>query len=689
MKRGLIIFFLSIILSNSAFSNGVGIVDASGIYLRLKSSSVKVDVETQISVVTTTQTFVNELGSDKVVKYAFPLSERASAIGLRFYVNGQWYIANIADTPQDTTIPGGTISPNLKTYLGATPLYFSIPGSVKKDSTLIVELKYVEFLPYDMGSVDFNYQNDYRLIQNLFLDLQELEFSLTSSRNIDSLKYLSTHTIDSISHSSNSGYIRVRIQESLATQNYKIKYSLNLTQLGLFAYSNLVPSAQVPDTLGGFLTFIAEPDPGPTVDVIEKVFTLIVDRSGSMMGTKMVQAINAAKFIVEHLNPGDKFNIIDFATEVRSFRNYHSPFIPSTRDSALTYISSLIANGWTNISGAFSTAIPQFTSSSDSVANIIIFFTDGQATIGIQSTSGILAHVDSLVNTTEKKILLFSFGIGLDVNKQLLTLLSKNNDGLADFLGNDELYEKITSFYLKIQNPVLINTQIDFSRTVDEVYPDPLPNLYKGQQMIVSGRYKTSGPITITLSGSAFGSPVSYTYHLSLADSNILNYQFLMKVWAKQKIENMLVQYYSLPPGSPQAEVLKQDIIKLSMAYGVISPFTSFSGGFTGVESEGTNEKEILPHSFQILGNFPNPFNPGTLIRVKVIQKSADVMFFRIYDVLGKLIRSLKIIVNSNGSYEIYWDGKNEFGGIVPTGNYIYVIEYGEQIQASKMTLLK
>src|SRR5690606_36204384 len=116
----------------------------------------------------------------------------------------------------------------------------------------------------------------------------------------------------------------------------------------------------------------AEPDPNNT-NIIKKVFTLIIDRSGSMMGTKMEQAKNAANFIVQNLNAGDKFNIIDFDDVITSFSPTHVEFNTTTMNQALAYISTIYARGLTNISGAFDVAVPQFSAANDSTANIIIF----------------------------------------------------------------------------------------------------------------------------------------------------------------------------------------------------------------------------------------------------------------------------------------------------------------------------
>ena len=692
MQKALLIGLLMLLTFCLVHANGVGVLDGrNGVYLRLDSTTVNVTVESQIALTTTTQYFKNLLGTD-TVKYAFPLPEQASAIGLRWRINGIWRTANITGTPQDTTLPGGgTIHPSLKTFLGNTALFFSIPQLIHADSTLAVELTYVELLPYKFGNVNYTYPSDYHLIQTLAIARQTLNFSLTSPRTIDSIRVISSHAVSSLINNGNSASVRIVLNELPGSQNYLIRYSLSLSQLGLFSFSTFQPDSLVPDTLGrGFFTFVAEPDPSATSGTIKKVFTLIVDRSGSMGGTKIVQARDAARFITQNLNTGDKFNIIDFDDIINPFRTTHVLYTPQARDSALTYINTLTARGLTNISGVFDVAVPQFSAANDSTANIIIFFTDGMPTTGITNINLLIAHVDTLMQRTERNIFLFVFGIGTDVNQQLLTQMASHNKGLSEFLLNDELYSRITDFYQTIRNPVLLNTQIGFNPPlVSEVYPIPLPNLYKGQQMIVAGRYRQPGNTTITLSGMAFSQPVSYQYNVALAESAPSQYQFLPKIWAKKKIEYLLVQYYALNPSSPEAGVIKARIVAISRAYGVISPFTSFTGGGGTSVEESITAGKPTPISFELLGNYPNPFNPSTTIRVKLHTDYTGVIELRIYNTLGELVRTLRFVAHGEGTYNIEWDGHLGNGSAAASGVYVYVVWIENTVLAAKMMLVK
>lgn len=688
MKKLLFGFSILVFTAISSYGSGVAIIDAENqVYLKLLQSEIEVTVENQVAVIKSTQLFKNEDASSRNVKFAFPLPEGASAVDLFWRANGNWYQANIAATPPDTSFPGGEPHANLVSYLGSTPLYFTIDQAIDPDSTLIVELYYVELLKYENGDVNFFYPNDYRLIQNSTIIKQYFNFQLNSSRTINNIE-LTSHTATNIINNGNSAQVEFLLWEAIANIDYELNYTLDLNQLGLFSFSTQIADSLLPDTHGGFYVFVAEPDPSSTTDIIQKYFSLIIDRSGSMSGTKIQQAKDAAQFIVENLNPGDKFNIIDFASSVSSFRPGHTLFTPDARDSAISYISGLYASGGTNISGAFDVAIPQFSASNDSAANIIIFFTDGQPTAGITSTQGILDAIAANVSSAEVNLAIFTFGIGSSLNQQLLTLIASQNNGLSEFLGDNDLYSVITNFYLKIRNPVLINTQISFTPdVVHETYPSPLPNLYKGQQMIVSGRYTQSQNVTVNLSGTALGQPVNYQYNIDLVDTTSIQYNFLPKIWAKSKIEHLLIQYYSLDPNTPLAETIKQQIIDISIGYGVISPFTNFTGGDPlGIDEEESKE---IPQIFTLHGNYPNPFNSSTIIQFSSPKILEQPVAIKIYNTLGQLVKILYVNVNRPGMFEVFWDGTNILGNAVPTGSYFYLIDFGEGILAGKMMLIR
>ena len=265
--------------------------------MTLLSSHVDASVEGQIAVITTSQVFRNDLGFVSFVKYGFPLPEGASATELRWQIDGQWFQAAINPSPPDTTLPGSgsSVSDALSDYLGDTPLFFDLPQLVFPDSLLTVELTYTRFLPYSLGDVHFEYPSDYSLIQTAPLNEQSLAFNLSSPRTIDLLSVLSSHPVSVLTNNGQNAVVEISLNNAAADDNYSLVYTLASDELGLYGFSTLLDPSIVPDQASpGFFTFVVEPDANATIGVIEKVFTLILDRSGSMAwDDKIVQVKDA------------------------------------------------------------------------------------------------------------------------------------------------------------------------------------------------------------------------------------------------------------------------------------------------------------------------------------------------------------------------------------------------------------
>jgi Ca-activated chloride channel family protein len=665
--------------------HGVAIKDAStASYFLLKSSTQIVTVYDQVATTVTTQVFKNQTGTPSMVKYAFPLHEEASATSLRWKVNNTWYTAIFTPAPQDTTFPGGPPNQNLLTYLGESPLFFEVPDTIASDSTLTIELTYVELLPYSFGTVQFDYPNDYSLIQTSALNEQSIHFVLESQRNIDSISFTGG-TGAVITNTGSHAEVTYSVYELAATQNYQVKYSLAASTMGLYGYSTYLPdSLMVCDSLGnGYFTFIVEPSPD-TTQVLQKIFSLVIDRSGSMSGLKMQQAKDAATFIVNNLNPGDYFNIIAFNSSTLSFMPDHVPFNETNKQLALNFINGLFASDMTDIANALHTTIEDYAGNDTTVANIVIFLTDGQPTAGLTGTDEILQSIqDDLTFYEVQYLMINTFGIGMDVNQSLLSQIASQNNGVCNFLLDNELEEIITQFYRMICNPVLLNISMTFNPPiVSETYPDPLPDLYIGQQMILAGRYDSiiSSTLQISFTGQAFGQTQTYTYNFMLADSLIQNYMFTTKIWAIKKIDHLYIEYFTYTVGSTQADSIKNLIIDLSICYNVSSPFTQFGDPPVGIE-----EQEYKKGSSEQINAYPNPFTNEVTFAVNIDETTCGQLKILIYDFSGNLVEILYLDCPQPGRYLIKWNGKNAKGDIVSAGFYFYHVIMQEKSLKGKL----
>ena len=101
----------------------------------------------------------------------------------------------------------------------------------------------------------------------------------------------------------------------------------------------------------------------------------------------------------------------------------------------------------------------------------------------------------------------------------------------------------------------------------------------------------------------------------------------------------------------------------------------------------GTGHIKNIPQNFSLYQNYPNPFNPTTLIRYDLPKD--DLVSLRIYDMMGRLIKTLVKKSQIAGYKSIQWNGTNNQNKTVPAGLYLYIIESGEFRQSKKMILLK
>jgi Ca-activated chloride channel family protein len=290
-----------------------------------------------------------------------------------------------------------------------------------------------------------------------------------------------------------------------------------------------------------------------------------------MDGEKIDQARRALKYVLEHLNPGDRFNIITFATTVTSYAR--SPQPVSAVGDAEQFVDRIGAMGSTDINRALLEAL----SGADSTRpTTVIFLTDGLPTAGETDTQNIL---DNVSHAAGPNVRLFTFGVGDDVNTLLLDSLSESHRGASAYVRpGDKIDETVGDFYAKVSTPVLSDVSIDWGDiSINDVYPYPLPDLFAGSQLVIVGRYRQSGPATITLKGTLNGQPQAYqfqdlTFKSAGFESPSQADAFIAPLWATRKIGYLLSQIRL--HGQTQEAV--DEIVSLAKRYGIVTPYTSF-----------------------------------------------------------------------------------------------------------------
>ncbi|MBI3038455.1 VWA domain-containing protein, partial [bacterium] len=200
----------------------------------------------------------------------------------------------------------------------------------------------------------------------------------------------------------------------------------------------------------------------------------------------------------------------------------------------------------------------------------IVFLTDGQPTAGI---TGIEVISQNMTLGNIQKIRTFVFGVGEDVSTQLLDKIALENRGEAMYVRpNEDLSAKLTCFYETISKPLLVDLSIDWGGiNVSENFPKQIPNVYKGSQLVVVGRYSKGGPANVKVSGELNGKRLEFPLEVNFVENNKAN-RFVSRQWAKTKADS-LIQEIRAYGEDPQK---KAEVIKLSKTFQFTTPYTSF-----------------------------------------------------------------------------------------------------------------
>ena len=110
--------------------------------------------------------------------------------------------------------------------------------------------------------------------------------------------------------------------------------------------------------------------------------------------------------------------------------------------------------------------------------------------------------------------------------------------------------------------------------------------------------------------------------------------------------------------------------------------------GESPTNTDNSDRDRRLPTTFTLYQNVPNPFNPATKIHFDV-PAGGGAVTLSIYDVGGRLVRTLVNGEQSPGQKTVTWDGRNKAGNPVATGTYLYRLTGPGFEQTRKMVLIK
>ena len=105
---------------------------------------------------------------------------------------------------------------------------------------------------------------------------------------------------------------------------------------------------------------------------------------------------------------------------------------------------------------------------------------------------------------------------------------------------------------------------------------------------------------------------------------------------------------------------------------------------YDGLTISDDKQRTVVADDYVLAQNFPNPFNPSTKIEFKI--PMMEQVNISVYNLEGRLIKTLVNQVMSAGNHVVNWDGTNEIGAKVSTGMYIYQLKTNSTNLNRRMT---
>ena len=532
-----------------------------------------VEVTLRDGVVTThvDQLFHNGTGGDVEGRYVFPLPPGAVVSSFTMWVDGEALEARVLDAGEARAIYEDyvrrAIDPALLEYIGRDTLsarIFPIPS----DGERRIKITYSELLSAENGTYRYRYPLDTERFSARPLERVTISVDLQTSVPL-SVVYSPTHALGVVRTAEDAATGLFENHNVLPSQDFLLYYSVSLDAMGMTLLTYRVPGED-----GFFLSIVTPPTMAVSTAAIPKDLVLVLDSSGSMGGQKIEQAKDALRFILENLNPDDRFAAIAFSDYSLALQTQLVPVSSVSVAQAKGWVSGIEAQGGTNIDEALSLAFSLF--EANERPRFLIFLTDGEPTVGEVNPVMIAEHAVAS-NATEARV--FVFGVGNNVNTILLDQLAQENRGTTTYvLPGENLELSLSNFYRKIASPVLADTvlTINGADSVDaveafDIHPIVLPDIFRGTQLLVLGRYHGEGEALVTVSGNARCVATAYTAQQAFPASTLEN-TFLPRLWAGRKISYLLnqIRLYG------ESDELVDAVISLSHRYGIITPYTSF-----------------------------------------------------------------------------------------------------------------
>ena len=562
---------------------------------------MSVKIKNQVAHTTVEQTFYNPSRQRVEGTYMFPIPKDAKIEKFEMEVNGKMTEAELLDAKKAKQIYEKIVresrDPALMEYSDHGMFKIRIfpiePGKEKN-----IKIKYTEILKRDGRITSYHYAMRAEKFLSVPVKNVSVKVTIESDKELKSI-YSPSHQINVNRKGKKRAVIGYEEENLIPDTNFELLLATDLHEESPIGFDFLTHNEN--ESGQGYYAMLLSPGSWENKEAIPKDIVFAIDTSGSMRVKKLDQAKAALEFCIDQLNPEDRFDIIRYSTETETLFNKLRTAKEQQTKEAKEFVKGLKAGGGTAIEEALVLAIETISKQGNEKSirpRQIIFITDGRPTIGETRTDKI---IDRLVKKRQKikgNMRIFSFGIGTDINTKLLDLISQETKASTEYvLPEENIEHKVSRFYEKVSQPVMANISIKTEGNVrlNEQHPNDLPDLFKGDQLVIFGRYKTKKKetdrnIRFELDGNIAGKKVNLKFETKIEKKS--KNSFIPKLWATRRVGYLLEEIRL----HGENKELKDEVVSLSRNWGIVTPYTSY----LIIEDE---ESRGIPVAQQSMGN--------------------------------------------------------------------------------------
>ncbi len=512
------------------------------------------------------QVFHNPNAAQLEGRYVFPIPDAASITEFTMVMNGKTVKGEVLEKDKARAIYEDIVrrmrDPALLEYLGRDMFQarvFPIPAKGEVE----ISLTYVEELRSDGGVFEYRYPLKTQGFAKAPVDSLVVSALVKSGRELKSV-FSSSHKVAVNRRSDHEVSVSFEGKRELADRDFHLFFTESGKGLGLHLLSEKNAREG-----GFFMMKLSPPLSYGNDEILPKDIVFVLDTSGSMLeDEKIAPAREALVHGLRTLRPEDRFNIVTFATDARAYGKGMVEASKLEVARAIEWVKEIEAAGGTNIDDALESAASALPD--EDRLRMVVFLTDGRPTIGVTEEKKIL---ENAAGRLPKGTRLFVFGVGFDVNARLLDLLAEQGRGARDYVTPGQNLElELSTFFDKVASPVLSDITLEAEGIeIFEVHPKRLPDLFRGAEITVLGRYRGEGHHAIRLIGKVGANRREFVFEGNFVAEKA-GRDFIPVLWAKRKVGYL---YDEIRLKGENRELVAE-IVRLGKTFGIATPYTSF-----------------------------------------------------------------------------------------------------------------